>query len=117
MFRLVLFLSVCLPFSAFAAKYPTYFVIDNGGIFKVVSEENDEVTAYIYTGQWCNGIDPNCQWSNENFVFFQNLSHYAQKIDYFMEGPGKHYVSVTDESGHTVIYKWNYQTHKFKYWG
>lgn len=71
--------------------------------YKVFRNEHDSVDIYRYNRQ------------TDNFEWFQNLSKYAQKIDYFMEDVDKHFVSVTDESGHTVIYKWKGE--QFQKWG
>lgn len=88
-------------------QQPVYFEIDCH-TYKVVSE-NDVVTAYRYNKQL------------QSFEYFQHFSNYAQKIDYSMSSVGQHYLGVTDESGHLVVYLWDYgdtQTPaKFVYWG
>jgi len=89
-----------------APQWPQYnpWFFDLGcDSYKVLRDASDSVDVYLYNA------------STHTFDWFQNLSTYAQKIDYFMEDVGKHFVSVTDESGHTVIYKW--RGDKFYRWG
>lgn len=83
---------------------PWYFDLECDS-YKTYRNNEDIVDVYKYNPE------------TQAFEWFQNLSQYAQKIDYFMEGVGKHYVSVTDESGHTEIYKWSYDRQEFYLWG
>lgn len=96
---------LCLAFlfsfhTSFAApppaplQYNPWFFDLGCDSYKVFRDANDVVDVYIFNR------------ATKSFEWFQNLSQYAQKVDYFMEGVDRHYISVTDESGHTVIYKW-----------
>lgn len=72
--------------------------------FKIFRDKsNDHVDLFKY--------NPNMK----NYEWFQGLSNYAQKFDYHMEGPELHFISVTDESGHMVVYKW--REGEFYVWG
>ncbi len=84
-----------ISINCYAQYNPWYFDLECDA-YKVQRDTNDNVDVYKYNTR------------TETFEWFQNLSQYAQKIDYFMEGVGKHFVSVTDESGHLEIYKWRY---------
>jgi hypothetical protein len=74
---------------------PWYFDLDCD-TYMVQRSSQDRVDVFKYNPR------------TQAYEWFQNLSEYAQKIDYFMEGFGKHHISVTDESGHLEIYKWRY---------
>ncbi|HLF67502.1 MAG TPA: hypothetical protein VI522_07785 [Gammaproteobacteria bacterium] len=90
-----------------SAHRAVYFEIDCH-TYKVATE-NDVVSAYRYNKPL------------QKFEYFQHLSDYAQKIDYSMRTVGAHFLGVTDESGHLVVYRWDYGDEQtpaqFVYWG
>jgi hypothetical protein len=101
---LVIFLFLFSPAYAGGIQYnPWYFDLECD-TYKIYQDKtNDHIDVYRY--------DPKTQ----TYLWFQNLSEYAQHFDYHSEGANKHYIAVTDESGHMLIYKW--RNGEFYVWG
>jgi hypothetical protein len=95
----------CLPFSLQAGYQPNPWYFDLGcETFKIYRDKsNDHIDLFRYNPE------------TRNYDWFQNLSNNAQKFDYHMEGLDLHFISVTHESGHMLVYKW--KNGSFYVWG